>query len=173
MRILYSAPIIALLVLGCTGRDAEQQIVFAPKAFFDGGQSGYVYIAGTLTGAGIGYENNTTVIVCYADRKECLTYSVQQIGRNQVGRLDAPIIYPVIKWDDHEVVATETGDVAACNKVTISIERKSETALWVTEPINQSRAQCKNANTKILKWTIEDSPAWKAMSKAGATEKLH
>jgi hypothetical protein len=115
MRIAYTTFVLALVLLGCKGREPEQQIIFAAKSFYDNGKttdSGIVYIAGTLTGEDLGYKNNTTAVVCYADRMEC---------------------------------------------------RKSETAVWVTEPINQSRAQCKNSNTKILKWSIEDSPAWKAM----------
>ena len=152
-------------LLGCKElQKPPQQIIFPSKTFFDGEQiGGYVYVAGTLTGEGLAYPNNTTVIACYAKRRECLTYSVEQIGPNQIGHVDAPLDYPVIKWDAYEIVASGTGDAGPCSKVTISIVRKAETALWVTEPINQSRSQCKNANTKILKWTIEDSPGWAAI----------
>jgi len=166
MRIAYTTFVLALMLLGCKGREPEQQIIFAAKAFYDNASttgSGIVYIAGTLTGEDLGYKNNTTAVVCYADRMECLTYSTEQIGPNQIGRLDMPISYPVIRWNSDEIVASGQGDLVNCNKVTISIVRKSETAVWVTEPINQSRAECKNSNTKIMKWSIEDSPAWKAM----------
>jgi hypothetical protein len=80
-----------------------------------------------------------------------------------VGRLDSPESYPVTKWDAHEIVATGSADSMNCRKVTISIVRKSETAVWVEEPINQSSAACKDAETRVLKWTIEDSPGWKAL----------
>lgn len=165
MKIVCAILLLSVL-LGCKGREPEQQIIFDHKVFYDSGgatNSGIVYIAGTLTGDDLGYKNNTTAITCYADRMECLTYSVEQIGPNQIGRLDMPLSYPVTKWNSDVVIASGQGDLVNCNKVTISIVRKSETAVWVTEPINQSQAQCKNSNTKIQKWSIEDSPAWKAM----------
>ena len=168
MKITYATFVLILMLASCRGREPEQQIVFASKAFYDSAQSTnphIVYIAGTLTGEDIGYKNNTTAVVCYADRMECLTYSVEQIGSNQIGRLDMPVSYPIIKWDSDLVVASGQGDLANCNKVTISIVLKSETAVWVTEPINQSQAQCKNSNTRILKWSIEDSSFWKAILK--------
>jgi hypothetical protein len=160
----YATILLALSLVGCKDNPKPNpQIIFSSKAFYDAGKAareGIIYIAGTLTGPDVGYPNNTTAVICYADRMECLAYSVEQIGPNQIGRLDMPMPYPVIKWDSAEVVAMAAFQ---CAKVTISIVRQSESLLWVTEPINQSRAQCKNANTKILKWTIEDSPAWKAM----------
>ena len=167
MKIRFALCLV-LLLLGCQGRQPQQQIIFDSKAFFDSAQTavadGEVYVAGTLTGPGIGYPNNSTAITCYKDRKECFTYSVAQIGPNQIGRLDSPMRFPITKWDAHEVVARGTGDAVECSVVTITIDRKSETALWVTESINQTRVQCRDANTKLLKWTIEDPPAWKAIT---------
>jgi hypothetical protein len=141
----------------------EDDIVLAPKNFFDNGDA-VVGISGTLTGDGLTYsKNNTVVVVCYKDRSECLTYSIEQAGRNQMGRLDYPIIYPITTWNAREVTATEAVSSVHCRKTTISLERKRETAVWVEEPINQTRAICKDAQTKIFKWTIEDPPVWKAM----------
>jgi len=158
--------LIASMVLGCTDKDAKQNITFAPKAFYDSGKAfENVYMAGTLTGPGVAYENNSTVVACYKDRMECLTYSIEQIGPNQVGRLDAPVFYPVTKWNESEIVATDAGEAIGCRKDTITISRKSESALWVVEPINQTHPECKNATNSVLKWTIEDSPGWKALSK--------
>lgn len=166
-------PIAALLLVSCKGQQTEQDadpIVFAPKSFHDGERTGpthgLVYVAGTLTGPDIGYENNSTAITCYKDRMECLVYQVRQIGKNQIGRLDWPNSYPITKWAPEEVVASSgTDDAVNCNRTTISILRSTETALWVIEPINQSQAQCKDSNTKVIKWTIEDPPWWKASKK--------
>jgi hypothetical protein len=159
------AAVSALYVRRLLSPNGYPQIVFDTKAFFDSGDAGYgsVYIAGTLTGDGVAYKNNTAAVTCYQDRMQCVTASIEQIGPNQVGRLESPSIFPVVKWDSYEIVATGAGDAVDCRKVTISIERKSETAVWVEEPINQSSATCKNAETRILKWTIEDSPAWRAL----------
>jgi hypothetical protein len=165
-RIPYLFLAIALVAFGCTRRaELGQQIVFASKAFYDSAQTtgeGHVYIAGTLSGEGVAYKNNTVAVTCYKDRMECLTYSVAQIGPNQVGRLDSPASYPVTKWDAYEIVATDSEASMNCRKVTISIVRKSQTAVWVEEPINQSSAACKDAETRVLKWTIEE-PGWKAL----------
>ena len=163
MRIV-SAILVSSVLLGCKGSEPEQQIVFAPKAFY--ANSYGVYVAGTLTGDDVPYKNNTTMIMCYSNHMECLATSVEQIGSNQIGRLDVPRSYPVIKWNADVVVASDYGDLNHCNKVTISIALASETAVWLTEPVNRTQEECKkNFNTKILKWTIEDSPAWKAMSR--------
>ena len=99
---------------------------------------------------------------------ECFVSSVEQIGPNQVGRLDSPTVYPVIKWNADEVVASDVADLQKCRKVTISIVRRSEAAVWVEEPINESSAVCKNAETRLFKWTVEDSPAFRNVTVTGA-----
>ena len=70
-------------------------IIFGNKVFSDLGV--VVYITGTLTGDGVAYKNNTIAVTCYIDRRECLVSSIQQIGENQIGRLDMPGIYPITK----------------------------------------------------------------------------
>lgn len=158
---------LVLIAFGCTRQaPSEQQIMFAPKAFYDSDQTtgeGFVYISGTLSGDGVAYKNNTVAVTCYKDRMECLTSSIEQIGPNQVSRLDQPTSYPITKWDTYEIVATGLVTSMSCRKDTISIVRKSESAVWVEEPINQSSAACINAGTRFLKLTIEDSPGWKAL----------
>ena len=160
MKIVIVFLAIGFIAIGCKrDEQVDQQIVFAAKAYYDSGE--YLYIAGTLTGEGVYYKNNTLAVTCYKERMECLTYTVEQIGPNQVGRLDSPTSYPVTKWDEYEIVATGNADAVGCRKDTISIVRKSETAVWVQEPINQSQAACIKADTRVLKWTIENSPKWK------------
>ena len=163
-----------LLPVGCSKpvvqrSGSDQQITFDRKAFWDSTQSTgadqEVYVAGTLTGEGVGFPNNSVSITCYKDRMECVTYQVWQIGQNQIGRLDVPSIYPVTRWDAFEIVATERPSPFGCSKTTISIERRSEIVLWVQEPVNQTSTLCKDADTRILKWTIEDSPWWKSFER--------
>jgi hypothetical protein len=69
--------------------------------------------------------------------------------------------YPITTWNPYEVVATEDVTMFNCAKTTITLERKNEVALWVQEPVNQTRPFCKDADTKVHKWTIEDAPEWK------------
>ncbi len=137
---------------------ADDDIIFAAKNFWD--NYGAVAISGTLTGDGIAYKNNTHSIWCIEERKECLITSIEQIGDKQIGSLAYPYSIPVMKWTDYEVVAAEDPGLFACSRTTITISRKSQTALWVQEPINQTKPACKKSDTKIYKWTIEDSPGW-------------
>lgn len=155
-------------VPGVTSDRAADDIVFAPKNFADSGQRGFegsVGISGTLTGDGVAYKNNTTVIYCEKDRRECVTYSVEQIGQNHIGRLDYPDIIPITTWNAYEVIATQEVFSWSCRKATITLQRKNETAVWVEEPVNHSAAGCKDAETAIRKWTIENHPRWKATKK--------
>jgi hypothetical protein len=147
----------------------SEDMIFGIKGFYDSAETaigdGFVTIKGTLAGDGVGYKNNSINVACHKDRGECLVSSIEQISSNQLSSLNGPSIYPITKWDAYEVIATGSGDAMDCRKVTINLERKTQTAAWVEEPINQSRAACKDADTKIYKWTIEDPPFWKALHK--------
>jgi hypothetical protein len=166
------------LILGAVGAFAatiytqtrntfDDQILFPAKSFYDSGDDGsfpIIVVTGTLTGDDLGYPNNTFVIACHLHEKECLVTSAQQIGHNQIGSLDAPFSYPIVKWNAYEVIAQdEAASPVLCATQTITIERKQKSFLWVQEPINQTTPFCKNADTKIHKYTIEDSPGWKQM----------
>jgi hypothetical protein len=142
----------------------DNQLVFAPKNFYDSGMNGEfgsVYISGTLTGKGLGYPNNTYAVSCYMRHKACFVAYVQQIGREQIGRMQNPADYPIVKWNDNEVVAREEPSLSGCYRVTMTIDRKLKTLLWLEEPINQTKANCRDSDTNIQKYTIEDSPQWK------------
>ena len=143
----------------------KQDIIFAAKAFYDSAKTksdGFVYIGGTLAGEGIANKNNTVMIACYNERKECLFSSVDQVGPNQVCRLGAPDRYPIKTWNPDEIIAT--GPYASdCRKITINLDRRTESVVWVEEPINQARAACKTADSKTYRWSIEDPPFWKAL----------
>jgi hypothetical protein len=164
--LVFVAISIPIPLASSLGKAEERtDVIFSVKVFYDSARTtgdGIVSITGTLTGDGVGHKNNAVLIACYKDVRECLTYSVQQIGPNMIGRLEIPAAYPVVKWAADEIVATGS-DLASCRKVTISVVRKTETAVWVEEPINQARAACIDADTKLYKWTIEDPPFWKAL----------
>ena len=146
--------------------DQDDQIVFPYKVFYNG--DAVVTIAGTLTGPHLANLNNTYNITCYRDQKECVVSSIDQIGHNQIGTMYAPLTYPIIKWSTDEIVAKDQTDplpeLTGCLRTTITIERQQKSALWVEEPINQTDPFCKNADTNVNKYTIEDSPGWKRIS---------
>jgi hypothetical protein len=159
MMIVMGAISAAVCINNAWGSDDD--ILFAEKNFFDSGYS--VGISGTLTGGDLGYKNNTYSINCIEDRKECLIASIEQIGERQIGRLDYAYTIPITKWGADEVVATDESSDWSCWKTTITINRKTQTGLWVEEPINRSRSQCQKADDKVRKHSIEDSLGWKRL----------
>lgn len=168
---------VLLLVLGAAllkylliAPNPQQQIVFGDKTYFDSSQTAlgdaFIVIEGELSGKGVGYKNNETTIACYHNEMQCLVSAVQQIGPNQVSSLDPPARYSILKWNAYEVVATSGDSSFDCSRVTINIERKSESVEWVQEPINKAHILCKNADTNTYKWSIETPPYWD-VEKAG------
>ena len=135
----------------------EAALTFAPKNFANFSEIS-VAISGTLTGEGLGNKNNTYAITCLKERMECWVSSVEQIGARQIGRMEYPYSYPITRWSASEIVAEEE---ATCLKTTITITIRQQSALWVQQPINQTRPACKDSDTKTYKWSIEDSPGWK------------
>jgi hypothetical protein len=152
----------SLLYLQGQRQPNEMSIVFDNKNFYD--SEAFVTVSGTLTGDGLAYPNNTYSIACFKDRKECWISSVRAIGGMLIGRMDAPYEYEIRKWTPYEVVAVYDGTFG-CFKTTITIERKTENALWVEEPMNQAQPQCKDAETKVRKYTIESPGLKKAFGK--------
>jgi hypothetical protein len=161
MRIIAFCAALALLT-GQLAAAADDDIVFAPKNFSDLGE--YVGISGTMTGADIAYKNNTYAIACVKVREECLVTYIQQVGPNQVGRLDYPYGYPIVSWTPTQVVASEPLTNLGCSRVTITINRKTETAMWVEEPVNQSTPQCAKSDGRVRKYTVEQSIGWKRLN---------
>jgi hypothetical protein len=139
----------------------EEHVKFAPKNFFDYKES--VGVSGTLTGPDLGFKMNSYAVQCIKELNHCIVASVEAIGDNHIGRLDYPYLVPVIKWNDYEVVAQEEMPLFACSRLTFTITRKQETALWVQEPVNQTKAECAKSDGKYRKYTIEDPPYWKEM----------
>jgi hypothetical protein len=133
----------------------DEDIVFPIKIFI--GTKAYVAAKGTITADWVGYKNNTYSIFCLRD--ECIVANVEQIGHNQVSSIDGPTTYPVKEWtEDGQVVAQ---DDAFCSRITITLDRKTETVLWVETPINQTAIACKNADNTIRKATLENSLYWR------------
>ena len=90
------------------------------------------------------------------------------MGRKIAGdRNEDVLTYPIAKWSNDEIVAKDqTGPLpglTGCVRTTITIERQQKNALWVEEPINQTDPFCKNADTNVNKFTIEDAPGWKRL----------
>jgi len=139
----------------------DDDILFAQKNFADGGLA--VGISGTLTGDGVMYKNNTRSISCIKDKGECIIASIEQIGDHQIGRLDYVYTMPITRWTELEIVAADEPNDWSCVRNTVFLQRKAETALWVQEPTNTAKPQCKTADSNVRHWTIEDSLGWKRL----------
>jgi hypothetical protein len=85
---------------------------------------------------------------------ECFVSSIAQIGPNLMGRLDYPFIVPIVRWTESEIMATEDSSQWACYSITIIISRKSRTASWLEEGINQGKGTC-DTKRWIHRWSIE------------------
>src|SRR5262245_39935703 len=106
LRRSISCMVAGLLIVG-QASGADDDIVFAQKLFTDIPNIGAVGISGTLTGDGVGYKNNTISISCFKDRGECYVSSIEQIGHNQMGRMQSVDIFPIMKWSADEVIAVQ------------------------------------------------------------------
>ena len=134
---------------------ADQDIVFPAKSFI--GFKAWVAARGTLSADWVAYKNNTYSILCVPE--QCIVASVEQIGPKQVGDIDGPVVYPIKRWTDDEDVVAE--DHTLCARITITLDRRTQTVLWVETPINQTTLACKNADNNIRKATLEASLFWR------------
>ena len=137
---------------------SENSIIFGEKFYYEADDA--LYVAGTMTGPGIAYPNNTVGLTCYRVRNYCSYTSVHATGANHIARMDPPNEYDIVKWDDEEIIA-EDQSMIDCQKITITIARKARQVAWVEEPINQTEPSCVNSTTATAKYTIENSPGWK------------
>jgi hypothetical protein len=146
--------------------DAGTSIIFPDKIYADSGaNASFVSIEGRWTGVGVAYKNNATQISCYKLQNECLSYSIEQIGPNQIGDLDPPLSMPIKKWDADVITASDEGlDVGVfCARSTLNIDRRNGSAELVTEPINQATLNCAKADNRTYKWFLDDSIFWNSV----------
>lgn len=155
-----------LLVLGAAGgyfaraHDVNAKptlYIFDDKRYQDG--EGLVYVAGSRTGQGVSYPDNTMAIVCWRAKMQCWMASVEGISKDscQIGRMEWPTSLPIISWTDQEIVAAEPEPSVACSKLTVVINRKLHATLLIDEPINIKTSSCPGSRTSVEKSTLEDS----------------
>jgi hypothetical protein len=104
--------------------------------------------------------NNKVMISCTHSKMECITYIMTQIGENITSDLPIPWTLPIVSWGKDLVVASDFDphDTFPCSKVTLNINRKSQTTEWVQEPNNQDKTWCKDSYGSTYKWTISKPP---------------
>src|SRR5213078_1002537 len=71
----------------------DEDIIFPSNIFLS--TEAYVAAKGTMTADWVGYKNNTYSILCLPE--ECIVADVAQIGPKQIGSINGPVTYPVIR----------------------------------------------------------------------------
>jgi hypothetical protein len=143
----------------------DQDIVFPTKVFV--GAKKYVAAQGTLSADWMAYKNNTFSFYC--DQEACIVVSINQIGPKQIGSMNGPIVYTTKRWtEDDEVVAEDDGP---CSRITITLDRKTESVLWVETPINQTALACKNVDDSVRKATLEEPLDWRRQGQSPQIKK--
>ena len=151
MRVIAAIALFFIMISSSNGWGEE--IRFDSKNYSDNADLA-VGISGTMKGDGVIYKNNTYAIWCMKERRECLVSSIAQIAPNLMGRLDYPYIVPIVRWTEYEIMAMEEGSEWACFRTVITILRKSETANWIEEGINQGKGTC-DTKRWVHRWSIE------------------
>lgn len=127
--------------------DASPEVIFPAKVFDD--FVNIVHVEGTLSGNGIGYSNNHTVLTCYHQKQECSAIQIDSKGL-QVFSVNLPLPYAVRAWTDESILAD--GDLPCGGHETWIIDRVKKTAELIEQPCS---------DTRTYHWTIEDPPFWK------------
>jgi hypothetical protein len=123
-------------------------VIFNPKIFYSKGD--IVHVEGTLTGDGIGYKNNRSVVTCYQKRQECLAIHIEAEGM-QILSVGLPVPFAVRLWSADRIVADSTMPCGALGTWTIDLARQA--AELIENPCQ---------GTSGHQWTIEDPPFWKS-----------
>ena len=161
LAVLATVSAFSISLVAARDDTSKGDIIFSRKTFVDNPEilGGFVSISGTLTGDGLAYTNNTINVSCYRDRTECWASKIDQIGPNQIGSLRPPNWFSIATWNETEIVADNGTD---CPKIVVTLDRKSQTAIWMQGVINTNNDAGENPCTypdmQTYKWTIEDPP---------------
>ena len=143
--------IFSLLLFTARALAQEQPtVIFPAKTFYDSGK--IVHIEGTLTGEGIGYPNNHTVLTCYQARAGCDATQIDSQGM-QVFSTNIPVPYDVRVWSPDRILA-DARLLCDDGVETWIIDRHKQTAELSEHP-------CKDPKT--YHWMVEDSSYWKKL----------
>jgi hypothetical protein len=146
-------------------RIGESNAVTLPAKYFADYED-EVVVSGTLVDRSIGVANNSYTIDCYKERKECWIATFNQTDVRTISRIEPLHAIKIADWTPSKITALTDG-ASGCAKSTITIERKTKEVLWVVEPVNQSKLNCKTGDTRIRTHSLENSHGWKKLREAG------
>jgi hypothetical protein len=180
----------AAFYFSLTRANEDSDIIFPDRSSWDPSQrsnngffDGFVATNGTLTGDGLPLnKNNAFQVSCYKSHMDCYVFKIEQIGKNQIGDLDWPMVFTISQWKPTLIVATYEGGAASgypeeCIRSTLNIGRGTGyvgpregsgdpvSVELIEEPINQSSPKCAYTPNVAHKWFLEDPPFWKAIER--------
>jgi hypothetical protein len=156
LKFLLSCFLVCLAVAGSSRAQTidDSNIQFREKTFVDDKQDNFILVSGTLVADWLAYPNNTYTISC--DRTTCIVGSIDQFGKNQVGRIDVGL-FNVELWSNNAVTAV---DDEWCMRRTINIDRTNQTVLVVDVPINQGTTACIQFQPIKPRTATIETPQW-------------
>ena len=143
--------------------DEPALIIFDAKSFVDTGNM--VHVEGTLSGDGIGYKNNRSVVTCYndPDRQTCTSTRIDTTG-SQVRMIGPPVSYTVRLWTAGRIVADFAVSCGNQPVQQLKLEwRATASDTWVIDREKKTAELIEHPclGDKTYHWTIEDPPFWK------------
>lgn len=115
-----------------------------------------VFITGTLIGDHVGYSVNTWNIHCIKSDSVCRVADVEEIGRRQLGEINVAD-WPVSSWTPTTIVAVDTlGPTQSCARNTITIDRRTKTVRFLSEPVNSDSDFCTKGRKLMGPPAVED-----------------
>jgi hypothetical protein len=147
------------------------QVIFSPMSFSDTGDS--IHVEGTMTGSGVGYENNRTSLTCYQDSRECWVVHVDSQGM-QVFSIGPPMSLPVRVWTDDQVVANYSLPCGPPPADRLKAQwQTTESGTWIIDRTRRTAEvilhECLSPRT--YHWTVEDPLFWKKAQDPAASTK--
>ena len=153
---LLSCFLVCLAVAGSARAQTvdDSNILFREKAFVDDKQDNFILVSGTLVADWLAYPNNSYTISC--ERTQCIVGSIDQFGKNQVGRINVGL-FNIEIWSNNEVTAVED---EWCMRRTINIDRTNQTVLVVDVPTNQGTTTCSQFQPITPRTATIETPQW-------------
>jgi hypothetical protein len=160
--------VLASLIVGLAGwwlleKERAQRIRFPVHLYYDDRDprpnSGYVAVTGTLTGEDM--EGDTFVkVTCTRPANECAVINLQLLNRHSAIYVD-DFSWTITRWDDEKIVAESTPVAEQCSKVTFTIYRTSEEAIYTRSPAPKANDKlCRNlfSKQKVFNWKVAAQP---------------
>ena len=90
---------------------------------------------------------------------ECWSFKIEQIAFNQIGDLHSPNVFLIRKWNGDKVAADNGTN---CPRICITLDRKTQTAIWV-QGVSNARNDlednpCTYPDKQTHEWTIAGPP---------------